>query len=91
MTILDKNVLQRIFEEFPELDTILVQGDLEHYDAWLVVPDNISADEVMHFVDYNRNMNHNSNCSVMVLNLGYVSEYSYIQDEFAECKREDYV
>lgn len=77
--------------EFPELETIWVQGDLEHYDAWLVVQDNISADEVMHFVEYNLNTNYGSDCSIIVLNLGYVSEYSYIRDDFVECKREDYV
>lgn len=90
-TVLDKNILQRIFEEFPELETIWVQGNLANYDAWLIVPDNISADEVMHFVDYNLDTDPNSDCNTMVLNLGYVRECSYLHEKFVECKREDYV
>ena len=90
-TVLDKNVLQRIFEESSDLETILVQGDLANYDAWLIVPDNISVDDVMHFIDYNLDTDLNSDCSTMVLNLGYVHEYSYVREEFVECKREDYV
>lgn len=57
----------------------------------MVVPDNIQAEQVMHFIDYNLDTDLNSDCSTMVFNEGYMREHDYFHEEFVERKREDYV
>lgn len=90
--VLDNNVLQRIFEEFPELDTIWVQGDLaSFYDAWLIVPDNVSAEKVMGFIDYNLDTAPDTEGTTVVFNEGEMRSIDVLNDDFVECKREDYI
>lgn len=91
-TVLDKNVLQRIFKEFPELETIWVQGDLaSFYDAWLIVPDNVSAEQVMNFIDYNLDVAPDNEGATVVFNEGEMRSIGILNNDFVECKREDYV
>lgn len=91
-TVLDKNVLQRIFKEFPELETIWVQGNLANfYDAWLAVPDNVSAEQVMNFIDYNLDIAPDTEGTTVVFNEGEMRAHDLFDDDFVECKREDYV